>query len=119
MREEWCYLLKESRKIGEKEGKELSAKGWEMKEAMFHLKELSRDEGLRLVEEAREKAWKDQAAREDDSFNKGMAQGMERGKAKGKKELAGSMLKNGLEISLISKITGLSEEEINQLISKS
>ena len=49
--------------MGEREGTELSRKGWEMKEAMFHLKELSRDEGLRLVEEARGKAWKDQAAR--------------------------------------------------------
>ena len=94
-----------------------------MKEAMFHLKELSRDEGLRLVEEAREKAWKDQAAREDDSFNRGKTQGIEEGKAQGieegrtqgKKDLILSMLKNGLEISLISKITGFSEKEISKL----
>ena len=37
LREEWCYLLKESRKMGEREGKELSNKGREMEEAMFHL----------------------------------------------------------------------------------
>ena len=111
LREEWCYLLKESGKMGEREGKELSSKGQEMEEAMFHLKELSREESLRLVEEAREKAWKDQAAREDDSFNRGKAQG----RIQGKKDLILSMLKNGLEMSLISKITGFSEKEISKL----
>ena len=37
LREEWCYLLKESRRMGERESEELSAKGEEMKKAMFHL----------------------------------------------------------------------------------
>ncbi|MCY4512570.1 MAG: Rpn family recombination-promoting nuclease/putative transposase [Bdellovibrionales bacterium] len=119
LREEWCYLLKESKKMGERESKELSAKGQEMEEAMFHLKELSREEGLRLVEEARDKAWKDQMAREDDSFNRGIKQGieqgMEKGIDKGKKELIMSMLKKGMEVSLLSKFTGLSEEEISKL----
>ena len=135
LREEWCYLLKESKVMGEKEGNELSMKGQEMEEAMFHLKELSRDEGLRLVEEAREKAWKDQAAREDDSFNrgieqgiekgiekgmekgieKGMEKGMEKGIEKGKKELVMNMLKQGLDVPFISKVTGLSKEKIKKL----
>ena len=105
--------------MGEREGKELSEKGQEMEEAMFHLKELSRDEGLRLVEEAREKAWKDQAAREDDSFNKGKMEGKVEGIAQGKRDLVVSMLKNEPDISLISKITGLSEEEINRLKNES
>ncbi|MCY4512182.1 MAG: hypothetical protein OXB86_00675 [Bdellovibrionales bacterium] len=90
-----------------------------MKRAMFHLKELSREEGLRLVEEAREKAWKDQMARESDSFNKGIKKGKKEGKKEGieegKKELIVSMLKKGMEISLLSKFTGLSEEEISKL----
>ena len=107
LREEWCYLLKESRRMGEREVRELSAKGEEMKRAMFHLKELSREDGLRLVEEAREKAWRDQMARESDSFNRGIE--------KGKKELVMNMLKNKLDISLISKITKLTEEKINEL----
>ena len=151
LREEWCYLLKESKKMGEREGEKLSSKGQEMEEAMFHLKELSREESLRLVEEAREKAWKDQAAREDDSFNrgiekgkaqgieegkaqgieegkaqgieegrtqgieKGKAQGIEKGRTQGQKDLILNMLKNGLEISFISKITGFSEKEISKL----
>ena len=135
LREKWCYLLKESKKMGEREGEKLSSKGQEMEEAMFHLKELSREESLRLVEEAREKAWKDQAAREDDSFNRGIekgkaqgieegkaqgieegrTQGIEKGRTQGQKDLILNMLKNGLEISFISKITGFSEKEISKL----
>ena len=53
------------------------------KAAWFHLKELSREEGLQLVEEAKEKARRDQAARERDSFNEGLDQGMEQGIEKG------------------------------------
>ena len=94
---------------------------------MFHLKELSREEGLRLVEEARDKAWKDQMAREDDSFNRGIEQGraegveqgieqgIEQGKVEERRNLIINMLKNEMETSFISKITNLSEEEINKL----
>ena len=115
LREEWCYLLKESKKMGERESKELSAKGLEMEEAMFHLKELSRKEGLRLVEEARDKAWKDQMAREDDSFNRGIEKGMRQGKTEERRNLIISMLKNGMETPFISKITDFSEKEIRKL----
>ena len=127
LREEWCYLLKESKQMGERESEELSKKGEDMKRALFRLKELSREEGLRLVEEAKEKARRDQAARERDSFNSGLEQGIKQGKIegiekgktegmkKGKTELVMNMLKNKLDISLISKITGLSEKEIHQL----
>ena len=79
---------------------------------MFHLKELSREEGLRLVEEAREKAWRDQMARLNDSFNRGFGEGFKQGLKEG---WAIKMLKNGLEVSLIPKITGLSTEKINEL----
>ena len=123
LREDWCYLLKESGQMGEKESGELSAKGEEMKRAVFHLKELSREEGLRLVEEAREKERRDQAARMSDSFKEGIEKGMARGKAdglvegmeKGKRELVMSMLRNGLDVSLISKIAGFSEAEVSKL----
>ena len=101
--------------MGEREVRELSAKGEEMKRAMFHLKELSREEGLRLVEEAREKAWKDQMARESDSFNRGVEEGMKQAMVKWEQDLVLNMLKEKVDVSLISKITGLSEEKINEL----
>ena len=37
LREEWCYLLKESKRMGERESEELSAKGEDMKKALFRL----------------------------------------------------------------------------------
>ena len=105
--------------MGEREGEELSAKGEDMKKAMFRLKELSREEGLQLVEEAKEKARRDQAARERDSFNEGLDQGMEqgieKGKIEGKAELIINMLQEKADISFIAKVTGFSKEEISKL----
>ena len=42
-------------------------------------------------------------------------QGIEKGIAKGKTEVAKSMLEAGSDIQFITKVTGLSEEEINKL----
>ncbi len=47
---------------------------------------------------------------------KGMEQGIEQGIEEEKLSMVKAMLKEKLDISLISKITGLSIEEINQLI---
>ena len=38
------------------------------------------------MEEVQEKAWKDQAAREDDSFNRGKTQGIKEGRTQGTEE---------------------------------
>ena len=40
---------------------------------------------------------------------------LRKGIEKGQKDLISSMLKNGLKISLISKVTGFSETEISKL----
>ncbi|MBR6978384.1 MAG: Rpn family recombination-promoting nuclease/putative transposase, partial [Prevotella sp.] len=48
-------------------------------------------------------------------FVKGKAEGLEEGILKGKLEMAVRMRKEGLDSSLISKITGLSLEEVNKL----
>jgi predicted transposase/invertase (TIGR01784 family) len=45
----------------------------------------------------------------------GLKEGMAEGKVEGKIEVAREMLSEGLAINLISKFTGLSEEEINDL----
>ena len=92
--------------MGERESRELSAKGEDMKKAMFRLRELSREEGLQLVEEAKEKARRDQAARERDSFDNGMEKGIEK--------VVLNMLQEKADIYFISKITGLSEKEIRK-----
>ena len=45
----------------------------------------------------------------------GMSAGMEKGRQEGQKELILNMLKKSADLSFISEITGLSEEEINKL----
>ena len=51
----------------------------------------------------------------EEGIAKGKAEGLEEGILKGKLEMAVRMKKEGLDSSLISKITGLSIEEINIL----
>ena len=51
----------------------------------------------------------------DEATKKGIKQGLERGTEQSKNEIAKNMLKKGLDISLISEVTGLSNEQINNL----
>ena len=48
-------------------------------------------------------------------LERGIKQGLERGTEQSKNEIAKNMLKKGLDISLISEVTGLSNEQINNL----
>ncbi len=51
----------------------------------------------------------------EEGIKEGEAKGIEKGKGETKSEIAQSLLKEGAEISLISKVTGLSESEIKTL----
>ncbi len=51
----------------------------------------------------------------DEATKKGLKEGLERGTEQSKNEIAKNMLKKGLDISLISEVTGLSNEQINNL----
>ena len=77
-----------------------------MAKAMKRLGELSQDELLDDYYVALERARKDRVDRE--------AYVREEGEKKGREELILSMLKNNLAVSLISKITGLSQQEIKK-----
>ena len=50
-----------------------------------------------------------------DYREEGLKEGLEKGIAKGKAETALAMLANGLDIALVSKCTGLSEQQIREL----
>ena len=92
---------------------------------------LTSEEQQQLLAEAREKYRRDRLARDENMFEQGMEKGMEKGKvtgiaegmekgkvagiAEGMQAVALSMLKAQADIAFISKITGLSEEEINKL----
>ncbi|HMQ48985.1 MAG TPA: hypothetical protein PKA00_06085 [Saprospiraceae bacterium] len=48
-------------------------------------------------------------------FKEGKAEGIAEGKKEQNIEIAKSALKNGLDVALIQKLTGLSKDEIEQL----
>ena len=87
----------------------------EMKEAKEKLEVMSEDEKMQILAELRLKAIRDEKAVERFGYNQGIEKGIEKGIEQGKKETAKKMKEEGLDIELIKKITGLTEEEINLL----
>ena len=83
LREEWCYMLNNSSEMTDKEAEFLSLRREDMKMATDHLMKLSRDEQLLMLEEQREKDRRDQVAREDYQFNRGIEKGIEEGRQEG------------------------------------
>ena len=118
LNEKWCYLLIRSAHLTKKEWKQLSADK-EIKMALKHLQELSRDE--ELYQEAFSRQIDDVAFRLDKAgwieqgLQKGKQEGLSQGKSQRNIEIALNMLNKNLELSLISQITGLSKDEITQL----
>ena len=123
LREKWCYLLRESASLTKEQYSYLS-NDEEMRMALNHLNKLSRDEELyqqALTEQINRVAY---ALDRDGLLEEGMQKGLEKGRAeglekgiqkgqtKGKQEIALNMLKEKADISFISKVTGLSEDEI-------
>ena len=107
----WCYLLTRSVELTEEEIEVIASRSKMMKQAVDQLEEVSRDEALQILADAREKARMDKIAELDYSREEGLAQGME----KGRQEVILNMLKEKTDISFISKVTGLSIEEIKKL----
>ena len=50
-----------------------------------------------------------------DGFDEGHKEGLAEGRAEGKASVATSMIKEGLDMQLISKLTGFSLEELKNL----
>ncbi|MCL1934769.1 MAG: hypothetical protein FWF57_00075, partial [Defluviitaleaceae bacterium] len=83
----------------------------EFKEATKYLKEISQDEAMREIAFKRETFLRDWAARNKQSFNKGLEQGIEQRNI----ELAKNMLFKNMDYELIAELTGLELEEIQKL----
>ena len=124
LKEFWCYMLKYSSKMGLEESEALVEKGGhEMTEALKALLKVSQDDALREVMLAREKAINDQITNEEvareeghqKGIEKGIQKGIEKGIQKGREETALNMIKDNFNIEIISKYTGLSKVEIEQL----
>ena len=87
------------------------------------LEEISQDERERYLAELREKYILDQKAIEDAGYDKGLKDGMSKGKSLGiiqghkerNIEIAKYLLKLNMSIEQIKEVTGLTEEEIKKL----
>ena len=91
----------------------------ELKQAQKVLEEISQDEHERYLAELRQKYIMDQKAIEDAGYDKGYDSGYNSGTLEGEKkksiEIAKKMKEENMDISTISKITGLTKEEIEKL----
>ncbi len=87
----------------------------EIKNAKKVLETISQDERERRLTELREKYRRDQHAIMLAGYDKGLKAGIEEGSTKTKKEIAKELLKLGITVEQIIKVTGLTEDEINKL----
>ena len=107
--DQWLWLI-----CGEEE-KIKMAKNEKIKEAKSELEKLEMSVEDRELYELRLKAIRDEINIRESGYTDGMRDGMKDGEEKGKKEIAKNMLKENMPIEVISKLTGLSQEEIEKL----
>ena len=115
LKSQWCYLIKESGRLTHERAKLLARKGEDMGLALKFLYELSADHRRQAEQEAIEKYERDQRGIKQFVYDKGHAEGMEKGREEGMQAVALNMLKKGADIAFISEVTGLSVDEVNKL----
>ena len=98
-----------------------------IKKAIGELEQVSGDEKIRRIAELKEKYIRDEQASleyakdegyktgKEEGMKAGIEEGMKAGRNEGRNEIAKNMLKENLSIELISKLTSLSQEEIEKL----
>ncbi len=95
----------------------------EIRKAMEELANMSEDDELRWMAELRLKGLRDEQAAMSLATKKGLQQGLEQGleqglkqgEARKSKEIAKNMLKENIDIKVITKVTGLTEKEIKKI----
>ena len=98
------------------EVKVMSEENEDINEALEQLRRLSSNKKLREIIEREERIERDRRAELQFAIEEGLEQGIERGEKKKQLELIKNMIKENLPIELISKITGISQKEISELI---
>ena len=107
----------------QKEVVQIMKENKDINKAIDELEQVSENEKLRRIAELKEKYIRDEQASieyaQNEGYRQGEKKGMAEGEAKGEKnksiEIAKNMLKENVEKTLISKVTGLSLEEIENL----
>ena len=93
-----------------------------MAEAVKHLWTLSQDESIQEILMMKERAKKDQMAREEYVHETGIEKGVKRGIQEGREEerqnIILNMLRNKIDTSMIAKVTGIAEDKILQMQQK-
>ena len=111
----WCKFIKFPEKVEES----IIMKNEEIKKAKEQLDKISQDKKERRLAELREKAIKDEMAIRDSGYNEGRKEGIEEGLKKGKKaekkSIAQNMLEMKIDKEIISKVTGLTIDEIENM----
>lgn len=110
--ESWVEFLKEPR---EEVVEMLSKKVPEIIEAFEVLKVVSSNEETRRDAEIRIKAMSDKASSLAGAKEEGLKQGIQQGTIQGKLEIILNMIKNQLDDETISRLTGISLEEIKEM----
>ncbi len=115
-KEKWYFCFREMHRL-DGMPKELKTK---LFERLFHVAEvasLPKEEQIEYIKEMRtERDTRNQIVyARDMGILEGEARGRAEGEAKGKADTALAMLANGLDIALVSKCTGLSEQQIQEL----
>jgi len=109
---DWLSFLKAER---EEEYAVLAAKSPVLNKAYGVLKELSQDERIRMIEEAREKQRRDEASRLRGAMQKGIEQGIEQGEKNAKINIIQNALVMNMNIDYIAKLVKLSVDEVRQI----
>ena len=87
----------------------------EIKKARKELEKISQDEHERYLAELRQKYIMDQKAIQDFGYDKGLEEGKKEGKEEEKQKIAKKMKDAKIDISIIEKITELTQEDIENL----
>jgi hypothetical protein len=102
--DEWIYMFKNNEIAEGSSSKNIA-------QARQKLSEINMDEQERRIYEK----YIINTVRDRDALNTAKAEGLKEGEIKGKIEVAINALKSGLTVSMISSLTGLTEQEIEKL----
>ena len=113
---QWMLFLDNPNK---KEIVQIMKENKDINKAIDELEQVSGNEKLRRIAELQEKYIRDEQASieyaQDEGYKHGREDGIVEGKAKGKTEIAKNLLKKQMPIQDIAEVTGLSQEEIENL----
>ena len=86
-----------------------------IKKAIGELEQVSGDEKIRRIAELKEKYIRDEQASLEYAKDAGIEEGIKKGENRKSMEIAQNMLKENIPIEVISRVTGLTQEEVKKL----